>query len=160
MDRISEFQGAHRFLSNFWPAPVEMDDEIYPSVEHAYQAAKTLDHQARAVITAGTAGEAKRASRYFVLRSDWSGVREEIMLRLVRQKFSHLALKVKLLATGDAELVEGNRWGDDFWGVDLRTGKGENRLGKILMQVRSELGADARFERWQRRDLEETEQGG
>jgi hypothetical protein len=36
-------------------------------------------------------------------------------------------------------LVEGNRWGDQFWGVDLRTGLGENHLGKILMKVRDEL---------------------
>lgn len=37
------------------------------------------------------------------------------------------------------QIVEGNTWGDAFWGVDSRTGEGENHLGQILMQVRSEL---------------------
>ena len=42
----------------------------------------------------------------------------------------------KLLDTGNAELQEGNNWGDRYWGVDLKTGYGENRLGRIIMKVR------------------------
>ena len=48
-------------------------------------------------------------------------------------------LKALLLATGDAELQEGNTWNDTFWGVSSKTGKGKNTLGKILMKVRGEL---------------------
>ena len=43
----------------------------------------------------------------------------------------------KLLETGNQELVEGNTWGDIFWGVC--NGKGQNWLGKILMMVRDEI---------------------
>ena len=52
-------------------------------------------------------------------------------------------LKQRLLATGDKRLVEGNTWGDTFWGVDLRSGRGENQLGRILMRVREELKENA-----------------
>lgn len=48
-------------------------------------------------------------------------------------------LREMLIATGERELVEGNVWNDTFWGVSLRTGKGQNQLGKILMEVREEL---------------------
>jgi predicted NAD-dependent protein-ADP-ribosyltransferase YbiA (DUF1768 family) len=58
---------------------------------------------------------------------------------LVRQKFSNPALATRLLKTGEAVLEEGNTWGDRFWGVDARTGEGENHLGLILMRVRKDL---------------------
>ena len=60
------------------------------------------------------------------------------MYEIVKDKFSrNPELRVKLLNTGDIELIEGNYWGDTFWGVC--NGKGENHLGKILMRVRKEL---------------------
>ena len=60
------------------------------------------------------------------------------MLNVVRAKFDqHPDLAQKLLETGDEELVEGNTWGDRYWGVC--GGKGKNMLGKILMRVREEL---------------------
>ena len=56
----------------------------------------------------------------------------------MKQKFTkHKDLKEKLLATGDAYLEETNHWHDTFWGVCK--GKGQNHLGKILMEVREEL---------------------
>ena len=45
-------------------------------------------------------------------------------------------LRSLLVATGDRELIEGNTWGDTFWGVDKNTGQGENHLGRILMELR------------------------
>jgi len=59
------------------------------------------------------------------------------MTDLVRQKFSNPQLAKQLLDTKDFELIEGNTWGDTFWGVC--SGKGQNNLGKILMQIRNEL---------------------
>ena len=56
------------------------------------------------------------------------------MLELLHLKFRHPVLKDQLLATGDVELIEGNDWGDEFWGVCC--GKGSNNLGKLLMLVR------------------------
>ena len=74
------------------------------------------------------------------LRPDWEKVKNGIMEEIVCAKFTqHTDLAEKLLATGDRVLVEGNHWGDTFWGVDTRTGQGENHLGKILMKVREEL---------------------
>lgn len=136
---ISEFRGKHRWLSNFWPAQVTLDGVEYPSTEHAYQAAKTVDLQAREQIrSSASPGDAKRASRKLLLRPDWEEIKVQTMLDLLRQKFKHdTELGRKLLETGHVELVEGNTWGDRFWGVCK--GEGLNTLGKLLMQVREEI---------------------
>lgn len=136
---IKEFQGQYRFLSNFWYANVVFDGLVYPSVEHAYVAAKTLDVNQRSKFTdpAIKPGQVKQMGRRLKLRDDWEQVKLRIMEDLMRQKFSISPLKEMLLMTGNQELIEGNRWGDTFWGVC--NGKGQNHLGKILMKVRSEL---------------------
>jgi N-glycosidase YbiA len=138
---IREFSGEYRFLSNFWPCSVIYDGHIYHSVEHAYQAAKTLDLNERArVRNCSSSGSAKKEGRKLTLREDWNGVRLSIMWHLVFHKFffNH-DLEKRLLDTQDNALQEGNYWNDAFWGVDLKTGKGENWLGRILMQVRDRL---------------------
>ena len=48
-------------------------------------------------------------------------------------------LKEKLLATGNKTLIEGTWWKDTFWGIDLKTGQGQNHLGQILMEIRDEF---------------------
>jgi ribA/ribD-fused uncharacterized protein len=136
--RIAEFQGEYRFLSNFWPAQVTLDNVVYPSVECAYQAAKTLILVDRKPFTCMNAGQAKRAGKSLIIRPDWNQVKLAIMANLVKQKFNNnVELRVKLLNTGNDELVEGNRWNDTFWGIC--NGKGTNHLGKIIMDVRSQL---------------------
>lgn len=139
--KIGEFQGEYRFLSNFWPAACEFEGVRYPSSEHAYQAAKTLDSAERRRIAAlPTPSEAKRAGRALALRPDWETAKFDVMRACVRSKFAlNPDLAAKLLDTGDALLEEGNDWGDRTWGVV--DGVGENRLGKILMDVRAELRA-------------------
>lgn len=139
MPRIDKFEGVHRFLSNFYPCCVELDDEAYPSVEHAYQAAKTFSIECRERLQnhVVTAAQAKKMGKRFPLRSDWGQVKLDVMLKLLRQKFRTPRLRVNLESTGDVELVEGNWWGDTFWGVC--NGVGENWLGKLLMQVREEI---------------------
>ena len=140
MDRsIIAFKGAYRFLSNFHPSPIQYNGLTYPTVEHAYQAAKVLDGVTRAQIrAAATAKDARRLGRAYAVRSDWDQIRVAVMEDLVRLKFTqNESLARQLLATDDARLEEGNWWGDTFWGtVD---GFGENILGKILMRVRDEL---------------------
>lgn len=139
MQDIHGFFGDHRWLSNFWPARVTMDWEEYPTVEHAYQAAKTFDRNVRlAIQNAQTAGQAKRLSPTGkLLRPDWEHVRVQIMDDLLRQKFSNPELAQKLVSTGECTIEETNAWGDIFWGVC--NGKGENTLGKLLMEIRSDL---------------------
>ena len=135
---INQFTGEYRWLSNFWPAKVKYLGVEYPTVEHAYQAAKTEDSAWRENIRqAATPGQAKRLGSQAPMRPEWHNVKLEVMENLVRRKFQHPELKALLLATKNEELVEGNYWGDTFWGVCR--GKGENHLGKILMKIRSEL---------------------
>ncbi len=139
MKAIHGFNGPYRFLSNFWACVAHMDGKSYPSVEHAYQAAKTLDEADRYRIReAPTAGTAKRRGRRVTIREDWARIKKRIMLELVMDKFTRdESLKAKLLETGNASLVEDNTWGDTYWGKC--NGEGKNHLGKILMRVRREL---------------------
>lgn len=141
---ISSFSGEHRFLSNFYSSPVTAPDRtVYPTVEHAFQAAKTLDTYQRAAIRQlATPGEAKRAGRTIALRSDWDQVKKRIMLELILVKFTKdPELKEALRATAGSPLREGNTWHDNYWG-DCTCGRkaceeeGLNALGKILMSVR------------------------
>lgn len=135
---IDSFRGAHAFLSNFHDSPVEYEGVEYPTVEHAYQAAKTLNGELRLNALGLTAGQVKRWGAKLPRRADWFGVSLGVMEELVREKFMrHPDLLEKLLATGEEELVEGNNWGDAFWG--MVGGVGENHLGRILMKVRAEL---------------------
>ncbi len=142
VDRIEMFIGQWRWLSNFYPCKVRLDGDIYPSVEHAYQAAKTLDLAERDRIRGLlTPGEAKRAGRKVVLRPNWDEEKLNVMRILLRRKFENQELRDKLIATGDAELIEGNYWNDRFWGMTTRGG--QNWLGVLLMELRSELQGKA-----------------
>lgn len=136
---INSFRGQYRALSNFYYSRVSYDGVIYRSLEHAYQAAKTLDLKEReAVYILKTPGEAKKYGRQLTLRPDWESMKYRIMTQLVRDKFySCYVCRDVLLDTGDAVLVEGNNWGDRVWG--MYKGEGNNYLGVILMQVRREL---------------------
>jgi ribA/ribD-fused uncharacterized protein len=136
---IESFQGPYRFLSNFWPAEVVFEGVTFPTAEHAYQAAKSLDlKQRHRIALMPTPSEAKRAGRGLPLRPDWDAIKLRVMEDCVRDKFTrHPDLRRKLLDTDDAELIEKNTWGDRFWGVC--DGQGENHLGRILMRVRADL---------------------
>ena len=135
-----EFRGAYDFLSNFYPAEIELDGIVFSTGEAAFQAQKTLDLEERKAFAGLPPGKAKYAGRRLALRSDWEVVKLGIMERIVRAKFAqHPDLAGRLVATGTLPLMEGNAWHDVYWGVDVNTGKGENHLGKILMKVRDEL---------------------
>lgn len=143
---ISQFKGAFDFLSNFHPSPIfGQDDEIlYPTVEHYFQARKTMDMNRRALVAkSATPAVAKRAGRSLLLRQDWERVKIPVMRDALSLKFSHGSqLAERLLNTGSHVLVEGNTWGDAFWGVDTRSSSGENWLGHLLMARRAELVGD------------------
>lgn len=135
---IKEFRGYYNFLSNFWPCKIKRQKIIYPSVEHAFQAAKTLSIQKRKIIAQlSTPEAARRAGRKLVLRNNWEDHKESIMYCILIKKFKEPSLKRKLLATGNASLIEGNNWGDTYWGVCCS--KGKNRLDKLLMRIRKSL---------------------
>lgn len=130
----------YRFLSNFYHSPITYERLRYPTVEHAYQAAKVADQALRQPFTSFLLkpGQAKRLGRKLPIRPDWEEVKLNVMLDLLRLKFAHEQLAGALLATGEEELIEGNDWGDTFWGVCA--GLGQNHLGRLLMQIRGELG--------------------
>lgn len=138
-EAIREFYGKYHFLDNFFPAPVMWEGILYPTSEHAFQAAKTLDEDLRRTIAQESSPFiAKKMGRAVVLRPDWENCKYEIMEEIILAKFlQHPSLAKKLLATGDAHLEEGNHHGDTTWGtVD---GQGKNWLGKILMSVREKI---------------------
>ena len=142
---IDKFDGEYAFLSNFSNSILyDIDGIEYPTVEHYFQAQKTLDFNTRlAIAAAPTPGKAKRLGRHVYLRADWNDVKIDIMRDALIQKFMDKKLQKKLVDTGDAELIEGNWWHDNFYG-DCHCEKcrdiiGENHLGKLLMDIREKL---------------------
>jgi ribA/ribD-fused uncharacterized protein len=124
-----------------------IDDITYPTVEHYFQAMKTLDIEKRKEIAAApTPGKAKRMGRQVQLRADWENIRYNVMTYAIRRKFEDSILREKLLATGNAELIEGTTWHDNLWGrcscdKCSRT-MSLNWLGHILMKEREILDAN------------------
>lgn len=142
-DPIYSFSDNFRFLSNFYagPAPIRFESRDYPTVEHAYQAAKTMDRDIRKTISYLTAGQAKRYGGKLALRPGWDDMKIDVMRLLLREKFSHPDMARKLQDTAGRELIEGNSWGDSYWGM-ITTGDhmfGDNHLGKLLMEIREEI---------------------
>ena len=135
---IDSFHGHHRFLSNFWVHEIEFEGKKYASTEHAFQAAKTLDEgERKKVRDARSCGHAKKIGQDVTLRSDWESVKIDVMRTVLREKFKDPMLRQMLLDTGKTKLIEGNTWGDTFWGTCR--GKGKNWLGKCLMHIRQEI---------------------
>lgn len=134
---ILEFFGDYRFLSNFHEADVDMDGLVYPTVEHAYQAAKSKDPAERLRIrNMWLPGIAKKAGQKIDVEASWWNRRLPLMHGLVQRKFDrHADMRALLDATGTRRIVEGNWWGDTYWGVCR--GQGQNWLGRILMAVRA-----------------------
>ncbi|MCC8106066.1 MAG: NADAR family protein [Clostridiales bacterium] len=135
---INSFRGNYYFLSNFYEAPVMYGGIQFQNNEAAFQAQKCVSVEERKQFSALNPSGAKRLGRKVVLRKDWESVKIPIMKEIVKAKFEqNPELQKLLLDTEEAYLEEGNNWGDRIWGtVD---GKGANNLGKILMEVRSEL---------------------
>lgn len=134
---ITQFDGDHRFLSNFYGVAVTYNGIRFLNNEAAYQAQKEPE---RALEFADLPpNKAKRLGRKVTMRPDWDKVKDQIMYELNQMKYAEPHMRTKLLATGDRELIEGNHWNDRYWGVC--NGTGQNKLGKILMRIRNELRA-------------------
>ena len=132
----------HGYCSNFWRAAVNIDGKVYPTTEHYYQASKTLIPEEHEMIrNLPTPKEAKFAGYHVTLRDNWDDIKLDVMLTALSAKFSqHEDLAIRLLTTGNAELHENSPW-DKFWGY--ADGKGQDYLGKLLMQVRDKLKEDS-----------------
>lgn len=158
---ILGFDGPTRFLSNYAPTEVTMYGITFPTVEHAFAAAK-LDpnggvhpreramSEMRRIAAVPKPGAAKRLGRRRTLddkpflRVDWDSAKESLILELLRRKFAHPEMRDKLLVTGTAQLVELNTWNDRIWGMVCDADgilRGRNMLGEMLMAVRAEIRA-------------------
>jgi ribA/ribD-fused uncharacterized protein len=146
---IDSFNGRWRFLSNFYPSVIEFQGIKYPTVEHYYVAMKiktdqqldgkniTLIDCREMISRMKDPAKVKQLGKVLKLRKDWDKIKLDTMLWGVREKFKDQDLRQLLIDTSEHEIVEGNNWGDKFWGVC--GGVGENHLGKILMKVREEV---------------------
>jgi ribA/ribD-fused uncharacterized protein len=133
---IDSFRGQYFWLSNFYGAPIEIDGILFPTTEHAYQAYKTLDLDIRTKMSRMPyANKVMEFGRQINVRRDWESFKLIAMENVLVEKFKIKVLKDRLVSTGEALLIEGNTWGDTYWGVC--NGSGENNLGKILMKIRS-----------------------
>jgi N-glycosidase YbiA len=161
---ITSFRDDYAFLSSFgegavrWTHP-DMDRELlWHTREHAFQAAKTTQlSEIRFIYYATKPGEAKRLGQEVTLRVGWDHLRKLVMHEIVLAYFQqHEDMAARLIRTAPALLIEGNPWGDDYWGAvpimrcrqlnakhwtaDLA---GHNYLGRILMSVRDLLQPDS-----------------
>lgn len=130
------------WLSNFSNHPVSIDGIKWPSVEHYYQAQKFCDTDlAERIRNAESAVRTKKLAQGYAseVRADWNEIKEGVMERAVRAKFEqNRKLRKQLLATEQAAIIHRSST-DMWWGRDEASGEGENRLGEILMNVRSAL---------------------
>lgn len=137
---IKEFKNQYFFLSNFYECPIYYNKLVFCNAEAAFQAQKAIDEKEQYKFINLNASQARKLGKTIVLRKDWEEVKDNIMYEIVKRKFTvNKELQQKLIDTKDEELVEGNWWHDTYWGMDLKTGIGKNKLGKILMKVRGEV---------------------
>lgn len=142
---INSFFGRNRFLSNFYPCRVDYNLGTFKSVEAAYQAQKCPFNSdwVTYCVEEDDPKKIKKASRQLQMnrrhRKMWDNARLPLMAELLLIKFSYRnpELLESLLNTDTQNLIEGNTWGDTFWGMDVYKCVGENYLGRMLMIVRS-----------------------
>lgn len=143
METEKGFREEFSFLSNFasFETPLKGEGLSFPSNEHFYIAMKTVDNEIRKQVSEHPPKGLKKFGRSFTIRDDWGDIKLQVMEYGLRWKFSNSnpRLRSKLISTSEYELIEYNWWNDKFWGVCLKTGEGENHLGKLLMKVRDDI---------------------
>lgn len=137
---IKEFKNQYFFLSNFYEYPIYYNKLVFCNAEAAFQAQKVINEKDQYKFINLNASQARKLGKTIQLRKDWEEIKDNVMYEIVKRKFTiNKELQQKLLETKEEELVEGNWWHDTYWGVDSKTGIGQNKLGKILMKVREEV---------------------
>ena len=141
--RFYNYNDPYYEFTNFYRASIDIDDKIWLTSEHYFQAQKFIGTPyVEMVRNASTSREAFQMSRDANVskwcRSDWDQVKDNIMMKAILCKFmQHQDLGRKLVATGNKLLVE-HTTNDSYWG-DGGDGSGLNKLGELLMKVRSKL---------------------
>lgn len=146
---IRDFRGEHSFLSNFAECFIWLRGVLYHSVEAAFQSEKNPSAEWKKFCSdnkRNSVAAIRAAGRMIKLRSDWHNVKDAVMEYCVKQKFKQEPFRSKLLdIPNDCFIVEGNTWGDTYWGADLRMG-GRNKLGNMIMQLKATMHYNLRPE--------------
>ena len=128
-------------FSNFSKHGFTLNGQHWPTVEHYFQAQKfpgTPSEEAIRLAPDPMTAKNLGQSRDFPIRADWEAVKDNVMREAVRAKFEqHPDIRAVLLGTGSETLIEAAR-NDNYWGYGP-DGKGQNKLGLTLMEVRDEL---------------------
>jgi len=142
---IDSFRGDYKWLSNFYVIDIRIDNEVFKSTEHYYQSRKTINSIYRQLIkdaaTPYLSAKIGRSKTCPIL-SEWNLIKDQVMYTALLAKFTqHTNLAEMLKRTGTEVLIEGNTWGDKYWGMVKEDGQwvGENKLGKMLMEIRDIL---------------------
>ena len=139
-EEIAGFTGEYAFLDNRSPAPLVFEGGAYPSAEAAFQASKTADPNRRRAFQAYTGDRARERGSLITPETGWEDRQAQIMREILSAKFrQNPALAEKLLATGDALLLNLTGKKSPLWGMDRYTYAGENLLGQLLMRLREEM---------------------
>lgn len=136
-------------FSNLYKRDFDFEGEVYPTAEHAYQAGKARKPEVRewlmAAPTPSLLAMAAHGLYVWDIAADWSKIKFDRMKRVLLAKYSqHDDLRELLLSTGTATLIETatvDNAVNRLWGEV--NGKGQNKLGQLLMEVRTELRAQA-----------------
>jgi len=145
---IKQFKGNYRWLSNFWLCEFKFSylgkEFTAKSVEHAFQACKSKNiDTVRLVLAQSSPRDAKTEGGVLKIREDWDQIKDMVMTVMLEKKFAIPELRHRLISTGDAVLVEGNWWHDQYWGAcdcpKCSNKSGKNTLGALLMKLRSSL---------------------
>lgn len=135
---IKGFFRDYRWLSNFYPCSVKLGGLVYPSSENAYQAMKFPKEYREKFVSIDATAAKKLGKKAKIIPAEWNAASEHLMVLIVASKFSQNAdLRELLIQTKGKYLEETNWWGDTRWGVC--NGKGDNKLGRILMHYRDYL---------------------
>jgi len=128
-------------MSRNSPYSFHLDDQLWPTIEHYYQAMKyTGDDNRNLVRCAPTAEKAKLLgnAKFRKKRKDLKQVKTVLMTRAVyTQAKTYSIIADRIINTGEAKLVENSQY-DYYWGCG-RDHRGDNNYGQVLMNVRAKL---------------------
>lgn len=136
---VAGFMGDYRWLSNFERCDIHYKGLNYKSVESAWQAQRAEDSKVKYIFTRLESREAKHLGSSLISSDEWEKHKYEYLKEILNYKFHLHQFKWKLIDTGEMKLINTNHWGDTVLGIDASTGKGENLLGKFIMEIRENL---------------------
>ena len=136
-NKITSFTGDYSFLANSFPCPIEIDGLVFNSAEAAFWAQRVKDVKARRKYTRLNPNKAREKSLQAEPVDDWEKTKNYIMKKILKIKFSNPDLAKKLKATSGSKLMNNTTYRDEYWGIYM--GKGHNKLGVLLMELRDTL---------------------